>query len=93
MQMQKAQAKLAEINEKKYEDQAIHFLNAYWSEPTLAVGKDQEKLEKVYTACLLMEKLDKKLGKEGTKLDEFESHLFLEKTEGALSAHEMNARG
>ena len=89
MQMQKAQAKLAEINEKKYEDQAIHFLNAYWSEPTLAVGKDQEKLEKVYTACLLMEKLDKKLGKEGTKLDEFESHLFLEKTEGALSAHEM----
>ena len=34
----------------------------------------------------LMEKLDKKHGKEGSKLDEFESHLFLEKTEGALSA-------
>ena len=59
------------------------------AEPSIKLSLNPDKCEKVYQACVLMEKLDKKHGKEGSKLDEFESHLFLEKTEGALSAHEM----
>ena len=87
--LSKAQEQLSKLSDQKYEDQAIHFLNAYWREPSIKLSLNPDKCEKVYQACVLMEKLDKKHGKEGSKLDEFESHLFLEKTEGALSAHEM----
>jgi hypothetical protein len=45
----------------------------------------------VYQSCLLMEKLDKKNHKLGNHLDEFESHLFLEKLPyvDAQTAHAM----
>ena len=68
---------------------AEYLLTAAFRPDTLSFDNFLLNHSTAYQACVLMEKLDKKHGKEGSKLDEFESHLFLEKTEGALSAHEM----
>ena len=60
--LSKAQEQLSKLSDQKYEDQAIHFLNAYWREPSIKLSLNPDKCEKVYQACVLMEKLDKKHG-------------------------------
>jgi len=57
---------------KKYSDQAIAFLNAYWDE----VNNDRESLWDQTNQFI---ELDHESGKEGCDLDEFNAHRFLEK--------------
>jgi len=57
---------------KRYTDQAIAFLNAYWDE----VNADREAIWD-YTHQFIV--LDHEKGKEGCDLDEFNAHRFLEK--------------
>jgi hypothetical protein len=76
--------KLGKLSDKKYKQQAVWFLNAFWDE----YFTDDEKREKVYDYCTKMIKLDSR-GDEGNELDEFKAHQFLEKTEGALTVAAM----
>ena len=76
--------KLGKLSDKKYKQQAVWFLNAFWDE----YFTDDEKREKVYEYCTKMIKLDSR-GEEGNELDEFKAHQFLEKTEGALTVAAM----
>ena len=78
--------KLDKLSNKKYKQQAVWFLNAFWEE----YFADDEKREKVYGYCSQMIKLDPN-GEQGNELDEFKAHQFLEKTEGALTVAEMRA--
>jgi DNA repair exonuclease SbcCD ATPase subunit len=57
---------------KKYSDQAIAFLNAYWDE----VNSDKEI---IWGQTHQFIELDHEKGKEGRDLDEFNAHRFLEK--------------
>jgi len=82
------------VCEKKYQDQAKYFLNAYWSEI-------QSKCEDIYVAWQKFLELDKQQwsalpeGKksetwvEGNALDEFWSHKFLESIGKTLSVVEF----
>jgi len=57
---------------KKYSDQAIAFLNAYWED----VNQDREQ---IWEQTHQFIELDHENGKEGVDLDEFNAHRFLEK--------------
>ena len=48
-QLDHAKKMMTELSKKKWEDQAIHFLNAYWSEPSLMLCDNPEICEKVKT--------------------------------------------
>ena len=71
-----------EVTAKKYKDQAIFFLNAFWAE----AGSDAEKIwEQYHLVC----ELDVENKEEGFKLDEFQAHRFFEKEGIAMSVQEM----
>lgn len=65
-------SKFKEVTAKNYSDQAKFFLNAFWKE----YSNDAEKIW-VYTWKFI--ELDFEKGKEGSDLDEFNAHRFLEK--------------
>jgi len=60
------------FSKKKYSDQAIAFLNAYWDE----VNDDRQL---IWDQTHQFITLDHENGKEGSDLDEFNAHRFLEK--------------
>lgn len=71
-----------QVVSKKWSDQAVFWLNAYWPEH----GKDAEK---VWGYVQLFIKLDSAKGKDGCDLDEFWSHKFLESLGDTLTVVAM----
>ena len=69
------QAKLAELNNKTYANQAKWFLNALWNDK---FANDEAEREKVWVFCQNMVKLDKVNGAKGSGLTEIVAHIFLE---------------
>ena len=61
----------ADLLARNYKDQAVFFLNAYWTD----VGTDAEK---VWIRHAKFVELDLQKGAEGSDLDEFNAHRFLE---------------
>ena len=66
------QEKWVTLLKKNYADQAVWFLNGFWDE-----GLEAEA-EKVWGFAQTMAKLDEAKKSDGTELDEFLSHKFLE---------------
>nr|BAN40433.1 hypothetical protein [Entamoeba invadens] len=64
--------KLQQISSKKYKEQAIWFLNAYWAENGEAVA------EKVWDVCNKFAEFDQENKAEGCSLDEMNIHRILE---------------
>ena len=85
--------RLSGLSQKKYVDQAQWFLNAYWEKPLsdseAAFRDNPDAREAVWLWTEHMCKLDKKRGKEGSELDEFEAHIFLEKNTEAVTVKKM----
>ena len=75
-------ATFQDVTAKKYKDQAIFFLNAFWAE----AGSDAEKIWNEYH---LVCELDVENKEEGCKLDEFQAHRFFEKEGIAMSVQQM----
>jgi len=71
-----------QVTAKTYADQSKFFLNAFWVE----CGKDAEKIWQ-YTHVMIALDLDK--GKNGSDLDEFNAHRFLEKNGETKSVVEL----
>eukprot|EP00004_Rigifila_ramosa_P011302 TRINITY_DN23_c0_g1_i2.p2 TRINITY_DN23_c0_g1~~TRINITY_DN23_c0_g1_i2.p2 ORF type:complete len:239 (-),score=78.50 TRINITY_DN23_c0_g1_i2:41-718(-) len=63
--------KFNKVTSLKYKDQAIFFLNAFWPEHSADA-------EKVWACCLKMVELDTVKKADGSDLDEFNAHKFLE---------------
>jgi len=63
---------LKHLQQKKYAEQAVAFLNAYWDE----VNNDRESIWDLTHQFIA---LDHENGKEGCDLDEFNAHRFLER--------------
>eukprot|EP01119_Soliformovum_irregulare_P009667 TRINITY_DN2321_c0_g3_i1.p1 TRINITY_DN2321_c0_g3~~TRINITY_DN2321_c0_g3_i1.p1 ORF type:complete len:235 (-),score=78.25 TRINITY_DN2321_c0_g3_i1:592-1296(-) len=64
-------AEFKKVTTKTYENQAKFFLNAFWPELSGSA-------EDVWKACNKMVELDSQKGKNGSDLDEFNAHRFLE---------------
>ena len=84
-------SKLKELSEKTYYEQAQWFLNAYWNAEPMNFGNNAEAREKVWEYARLIAKLDLKNGKDGNELDEFQAHVFLEKTGRTMTVKKMRA--
>ena len=84
-------SKLKELSEKSYYEQAQWFLNAYWNTEPMNFGNNAEAREKVWEYARLIAKLDLKKGKDGNELDEFQAHVFLEKTGRVMTVKKMRA--
>ena len=54
-------------------------------------GNNAEAREKVWEYARLIAKLDLKNGKDGNELDEFQAHVFLEKTGRVMTVKKMRA--
>eukprot|EP01083_Nonionella_stella_P026081 71808_1 len=67
-----------DITSKRYKDQGIFFLNAYWDE-------FEGQAEKIWDYVQSMQELDAEDGAEGSDLQEIYASRFLEKTEGAMT--------
>jgi len=80
--MSNAADKFKEWTAKKYQEQAVGFLNAYW--PNV-----QGDVEKMWEWCNQFIALDNEKGKEGNDLDEFNAHRFLEKLGETRTIKEM----
>jgi len=81
--------KLSTLSQKKYADQAQWFLNAYWKADEITFSEHPDECEHVWTWAANMTKLDKKDGENGSALEEFEAHLFLEKNVKAITVTKM----
>jgi len=78
--------KLADLVRRPFSEQAVAFLNAFWSQGV--VFKENKSLcEDLWRYVALCSKLDD--GIDGTSMDEFCAHRFLEKIENALTVREM----
>jgi hypothetical protein len=64
--------KFRDLNSKPYKEQAVWFLNAFWK------SYGQKEAENIWTYSQKMADLDKEKGKEGSQIDEFQAHRFLE---------------
>lgn len=64
--------KLKELSEKKYKDQAIWFLNAYWLE------NGEKEAENIWNYVLKFSEYDNENHEEGCALDELNIHRILE---------------
>eukprot|EP01087_Luapelamoeba_hula_P003899 TRINITY_DN1377_c0_g1_i1.p1 TRINITY_DN1377_c0_g1~~TRINITY_DN1377_c0_g1_i1.p1 ORF type:complete len:308 (-),score=64.45 TRINITY_DN1377_c0_g1_i1:35-838(-) len=71
------QAKLTELGAKTYKEQAIWFLNGFWR-------THQQEAEKVWTYAQRYASLDSN-GLDGSALDEFGAHRFLELNQETLT--------
>lgn len=80
-------AKLKALSALPYKEQAIVFLNAFWTR-TLCLKDHPEQREQIWSFKERCVKLDKR-GEQGFELDEFNAHRLLEATEGALTVQEM----
>ena len=85
---------LKELSKKTYVEQAQWFLNAYWETPIKEGEKGSfselpDECEFVWKMYHVMVELDKDKGKDGNELDEFQAHIFLEKTVGAITVKKM----
>jgi len=78
---QKTLDEFSEVGKRFYKNQAVFYLNAYWSE----IG---EQAEKVWEYCQEFISLDKSK-EEGCDLDEFYAHKFLENFGETMTAIEL----
>eukprot|EP01102_Stenamoeba_stenopodia_P001804 TRINITY_DN1163_c0_g1_i1.p1 TRINITY_DN1163_c0_g1~~TRINITY_DN1163_c0_g1_i1.p1 ORF type:complete len:240 (-),score=89.43 TRINITY_DN1163_c0_g1_i1:131-814(-) len=76
------EALFKEVVAKRWSDQAKFFLNAYWAEH----GKEAEN---IWTWTQKLISLDSAKGKEGSDLDEFWSHKFMETLGEPLTVIQM----
>ena len=74
-----------EIVKKKYADQAVWFLNGFWEEV-------QPHAEDVWKWAELFAELDQENKAEGSELDEFWSHKFLERLGETMTVIEMREK-
>eukprot|EP01122_Echinamoeba_exundans_P013665 TRINITY_DN5_c0_g2_i1.p1 TRINITY_DN5_c0_g2~~TRINITY_DN5_c0_g2_i1.p1 ORF type:complete len:381 (+),score=174.43 TRINITY_DN5_c0_g2_i1:49-1191(+) len=74
--------KFREFTSKTYKEQGVAFLNAYWSE----VQKDAEE---VWRWVHMFVELDVQKKAEGSDLDEFNAHRFLEKVQETKTVKEL----
>eukprot|EP01087_Luapelamoeba_hula_P021847 TRINITY_DN76_c0_g1_i2.p1 TRINITY_DN76_c0_g1~~TRINITY_DN76_c0_g1_i2.p1 ORF type:complete len:347 (-),score=99.49 TRINITY_DN76_c0_g1_i2:103-1143(-) len=80
------QDRLAELCNKTHKDQAIWFLNGYWT--TLG----EANAEQIWDYVHKFVELDDQHRQEGTALDEFKAHRFLEIVKETLTVHAMRDR-
>ncbi|GMH65672.1 hypothetical protein TL16_g04258 [Triparma laevis f. inornata] len=80
--------KLSHINALPYKEQAIWFLNAFWSQGP-KFGEDAAAREDVWTFHKTSVKLDKANGEAGNELNEFDAHRLIEKCDSALTVQKM----
>eukprot|EP00028_Trichosphaerium_sp_Am-I-7-wt_P012107 CAMPEP_0168523540 /NCGR_PEP_ID=MMETSP0405-20121227/10044_1 /TAXON_ID=498012 /ORGANISM="Trichosphaerium sp, Strain Am-I-7 wt" /LENGTH=220 /DNA_ID=CAMNT_0008545433 /DNA_START=158 /DNA_END=821 /DNA_ORIENTATION=+ len=64
-----------DVTSRLYRDQATFFLNAFWPE----LGDKKDELENTWKYVNMFIELDIEKGDEGSDLDEFNAHRFLEK--------------
>lgn len=81
---------LSHLAKCPYDKQGKQFLNAYWLKE-LQFESHPDACEKIWHYTTMFVKLDKRHGKEGCELDEFEAHQFLEKEVGAMTVKDMRA--
>uniref|UniRef100_A0A7S0XQV2 Calcium-regulated actin-bundling protein C-terminal domain-containing protein n=1 Tax=Chrysocystis fragilis TaxID=1411660 RepID=A0A7S0XQV2_9STRA len=81
---------LTRLAKQPYDQQAKQFMNAYWVRK-VGFDSDPGACEKIWGYTHKFIKLDKRNGKEGCELDEFEAHQFLEKEVGAMTVKDMRA--
>jgi chemotaxis protein histidine kinase CheA len=74
---------LVELGSKKYKDQAIWFLNAFWTD------FGQREAEKIWEYTHRFASLDQQKHEEGNSLDEFMTHHFLEQNKETLTVLQM----
>lgn len=78
---------LKELSGKKYREQAIWFMNAFW-EKDLSLGASDEEKERIWQWTHVCIELDQK-GEDGSELDEFLAHRLLEKVDKVLTVKKM----
>lgn len=78
--------KLMKLNNKTYGEQAQWFLNAFWKK---IYGSNEEGRKRVWAYAHTMIELDCQKGKNGSDLNEFDAHRFLEKHETTMTVKEM----
>jgi chromosome segregation ATPase len=78
--------RLDELTARSYKDQACWFLNAYWEE------FGQKESEKVWAFVKKCGELDEARRHEGSDLDEFQAHRFLEHFHETLTVQAMRDR-
>eukprot|EP00472_Partenskyella_glossopodia_P011959 CAMPEP_0197514768 /NCGR_PEP_ID=MMETSP1318-20131121/109_1 /TAXON_ID=552666 /ORGANISM="Partenskyella glossopodia, Strain RCC365" /LENGTH=358 /DNA_ID=CAMNT_0043062957 /DNA_START=437 /DNA_END=1513 /DNA_ORIENTATION=- len=81
--------KLKAISKKPYKEQAIWYLNAFW---TKAFDKSNANCEKVWAYLNKFIELDIKKKKKGCELNEFDAHRFLEFFGQTLSVSDMRKK-
>jgi len=79
------QAGWSEIVTKKYSDQAVWFMNGFWSEV-------QPHAEDIWKWVQLFSELDQDKKGDGCELDEFWSHKFLESLGQTMTVIEMREK-
>ncbi|GMH65922.1 hypothetical protein TrST_g7998 [Triparma strigata] len=80
--------KLSHINYLPYKEQAIWFLNSFWSQGP-KFGEDAAAREDVWTFHKTSVQLDKSKGEAGNELNEFDAHRLIEKCDSALTVQKM----
>lgn len=83
-------AALAALAKQPFHKQAKQFLNAYWVRD-MKLESDPAACERIWQFATKFGNLEKRHGKEGCELDEFEAHQFLEKEVGAMTVKDMRA--
>jgi hypothetical protein len=76
------------VNSLVYKQQAIWFLNAFWSQGP-KFGENSKMREEVWTYHKTCVELDRSKKEEGNELNEFDSHRLLEKADSALTVTKM----
>ena len=71
-----------EVTNKKYQDQGIFFLNAFWAECST-------KADEIYKFWNQVCELDYENKAEGNHLDEFNAHRFFEKNNVSMTVQQM----
>jgi len=79
---------LGHVNNLKYKEQAIWFLNAFWIQGP-KFGSNPELAEEVWKFHKTCVELDKDRKEEGNELNEFDAHRLIEKCDSALTVQEM----
>jgi len=75
--------KLNSLSQQRYKDQAIWFLNAFWTE----IGEQHS--EKIWVYVDKIAKVDLQKGAEGNEVDEMQMHRFLENLQETMTVREM----
>jgi len=78
--------KFQDLSNKTYKNQAVWFLNAFWK------SFAEKESETIWKFAHKMAELDQEKGKEGSQLDEFQAHRFLEHFKDPLTVLEMREK-